>query len=102
LAQQFVTWLVCQFCGRVAAKDDAPFWLNEPHKDSRDYNVVRCPQHWSEWALRNTRKGRTNEMRERMAEALAQPAPVMPPHLEPFPTQEREMRHGQQAPTAQT
>ena len=85
---QLVTQLVCQVCGRVTQRDsrDAKHWLNEPHRSAYWVNVVRCPQHWSEWALRHTQKGRTKDMRARMKIALAQPAPVIPPLLSPFPT----------------
>lgn len=88
--QQFKTWLVCQFCGRTAPADDAPYWLNQPHRDRWDIRVIRCPQHWSEWALRHTRDGRTGENRKAMAEALSQPVPAFPAHASPFPTRERD------------
>lgn len=86
--QQFETWLVCQFCGAVVPRDDAPHWLDQPHR-FLDVRVVRCPQHWSEWALRHTVEGRTKRNRAAMREALAQPAPIAPPSLSPFPTRER-------------
>lgn len=83
---QLVTQLVCQYCGRTTRRDQAKFWLDEPHRLDPMVHVVRCPQHWSEWALRNTKAGRTNAMRERMREALQQPAPTFPAYLDPFPT----------------
>lgn len=89
-AKQFKTWVVCQVCGRTAPADEAPHWLNQPHRERWDIRIVRCPQHWSEWALRHTREGRTNANRAAMAEALAQPAPVFPPYASPFPLRERD------------
>lgn len=88
---QFHTWLVCQFCGRAAPRDDAMGWLDQPHRDRFDVRVVRCPEHWSEWSLRHTREGRTKNNRKRMFEALAMPVPAMPPHVEPFPIMEQEV-----------
>lgn len=82
---QLVAQLVCQFCGRVTLKTNAAHWLDEPSRTDIMVHIVRCPQHWSEWALRNTRVGRTKEMRARMAEALSQPAPSFPAWLDPFP-----------------
>ena len=90
MAEQFRTWLVCQLCGRATSLDASEHWLNQPHRDRWDVRVVRCPQHWSEWALRHTREGRTKENREAMAEALFQPVPVIPPHVSPFPIRERD------------
>lgn len=90
--EQFRTWLVCQFCGRAAPRLAVDHWLDEDHRTRPGLRVVRCPQHWSEWALRHTKVGRTSEMRARMAEALKQPAPLIPVHLEPFPTMERKMK----------
>ena len=87
---QLVTQIVCQVCGRTTqAKAADEHWLNEPHRFVSGIRVVRCPQHWSEWALRNTKAGRTKEMRERARAAAAQPAPAFPPHLDPFPTTNR-------------
>lgn len=82
---QFYTQLVCQFCGRTTHRDDAEHWLNEPHRFNPELSVVRCPEHWSEWALRHTKAGRTTQMRERMRVALAQPKPPIPAWLDPFP-----------------
>lgn len=82
---QLVTQLVCQFCGRTTMRAGAKFWLNEPHRFDDSVYVVRCPEHWSEWALRHTKAGRTEEMRARMREALSQPSPSIPPWLDPFP-----------------
>ena len=88
--EQFKTWLVCQVCGRVTTPEDSDFWLNQPHRSRWDIRVVRCPEHWSEWALRHTREGRTNDNRKRMQEALAQPAPTIPVHASPFPLRDRD------------
>lgn len=88
--KQFRSWLVCQVCGRVTTPEDSEHWLNQPHRERWDVRVIRCPQHWSEWALRHTREGRSNANREAMREALAQPEPVIPPNVGPFPVAERD------------
>lgn len=75
--------LICQVCGRTGTPGEA-HWLNQPHKDILGLNVQRCPQHWTDWALRNTRDGRTNENRAAMREALAQPVPTVHPYVEPY------------------
>lgn len=90
MTQQFRTWLVCQVCGRTTATDDAQHWLNQPHRTRWDVWVVRCPEHWSEWALRHTEEGRTKANRAAMTKALQQPVPPIPPHVSPFPTVERD------------
>jgi hypothetical protein len=90
MPDQFSTWLVCQFCGRTSPADDAEHWLNQPHRERWDVRVVRCPEHWSEWALRHTREGRTKDNRARMKEALSQPPPPIPPSASPFPVLERD------------
>ena len=87
---QFQTWLVCQFCGRATPRASSEGWLNQPHRDRLDVRVIRCPEHWSEWALRQTREGRTKNNRTRMAEALAMPVPPIPPSASPFPITEQE------------
>ena len=87
---QFQTWRVCQLCGRSTSSDQTEHWLISPHKYDRNVTVVRCPQHWSEWALRHCRDGRTRVMRDRMREALSLPAPPIPAFLSPFPTKEKE------------
>jgi NAD-dependent dihydropyrimidine dehydrogenase PreA subunit len=91
VTQQLITQLVCQVCGRACPRGSAgsEHWLDEPHRTEFYLNVVRCPMHWSEWALRNTKAGRTKAMRERMAVALAQPVPAIPAWLDPFPTTNR-------------
>lgn len=85
---QMRTMLVCQVCGRTSPRP-ASHWLDEPHRSYPGVHVVRCPQHWSEWALRHTKAGRTKVMRGLMQDALSQPEPAMPPWLDPFPTTER-------------
>ena len=52
--------------------------------------TTEATQHWSEWALRNTREGRTNDNRARMQEALQQPVPMIPVSASPFPVRERD------------
>lgn len=91
MVKQLTTQLVCQVCGRTCPRETASeFWLNEPHRFDFWLNVVRCPRHWSEWALRHTKAGRTTEMRRRMAEALSQPEPAIPAWLDPFPINNKE------------
>lgn len=84
------TLRVCQFCGRVTTREQIEGWLVSPHKSDLNITVVRCPQHWSEWALRHCRDGRTRVMRDRMKEALAMPVPAIPSSLSPFPIREKE------------
>lgn len=91
MRSQFQTWRVCMICGMATSRDDAEGWLVSPHKKDMNVTIVRCPQHWSEWALRNCKAGRTRVMRDRMKEALAMPAPTIPPALQPFPTREKEV-----------
>ena len=63
-AYQYQHWLVCQKCGRCVPRGTDE-WLDEPWKKNPEYRVVRCPIHWSEWALRNS-VGRSNWHREQM------------------------------------
>ena len=90
MTKQFKGWLVCQFCGRTVAAADSKHWLNQPHRDRWDVRVVRCPEHWSEWALRHTREGRTKANRAAMALALSQPVPGLPVAVQPFPITDRD------------
>ena len=87
---QFKTWCVCQFCGRATPSTAVVGWLVSPHRIHADVTVVRCPQHWSEWAMRQCQGGRTKEMRQQAMEAALMPVPVIPASLSPFPTTERE------------
>lgn len=78
--------LVCQRCGRTAlAGTSSPHWLQELHRDLDGTMVIRCPQHWSDWALRNTVCGRTKVMRMRMSDARQQPESQFPAWLDPYP-----------------
>lgn len=63
--QQLQNWSVCQICGSVAERGTDE-WLDSPHRSHVGIRVVRCPRHWSEWALRNCEAGRTNENRNRL------------------------------------
>lgn len=90
MTHQLQHWLVCQFCGAAAPKG-SDGWLDQPRRGAWDgTRIRRCPQHWSEWALRQTREGRTKQNRERMQRALAMPVPLIPPHLSPFPMEDKE------------
>ena len=73
----------CQRCGRSALPRE-PHWLNQPHREIIGLRVQRCPEHWTEWSIRNTRDGRTNDNRAAMAEALSQPVSIIHPYLEPW------------------
>lgn len=90
MVRQFKTWLTCQICGRVVGIQDSDHWLNQPHRTKRKINVVRCPEHWSEWALRNTKDGRTNANREAMKAAKLLPPAMLPPYASPYPTREQD------------
>lgn len=87
---QYKSWLVCQFCGRATPVADSEGWLNQPHRGRWDVRVVRCPQHISEWALRNTREGRTNANRELARRGREMEVPPIPVYLSPFPTRDKE------------
>lgn len=63
---QYQHWSVCQVCGRCVERGTDDDWLDSPWKKDPAYRVVRCPKHWSEWALRNSEAGRTNENRLRL------------------------------------
>ena len=78
--------ICCQVCGRSGLKGEK-YWLDQPHREIFGFRVQRCPQHWTDWALRNTREGRTNDNRAMMAEALAQPVVNIHPYVEPWITQ---------------
>lgn len=84
-SSQYADRIVCQVCGRSALLG-TPHWLNQPHRDFWDIQVQRCPRHWTDWALRNTREGRTNNNRALMAEALQQPVSEAHPYIEPWAT----------------
>lgn len=85
MAGQLRSVMVCQICGRSAPVGEK-HWLDAPHRTIKDVRVVRCPQHWSEWALRNCVAGRTKVMRERARKAKEQPVPTTPVHLAPIPS----------------
>jgi hypothetical protein len=63
---QYQHWSVCQVCGRIVARDSDPDWLDSPSLDHPGYRVIRCPKHWSEWALRKCEAGRTGENRRKL------------------------------------
>jgi hypothetical protein len=60
---------VCQYCGRAAIieQEVVDTWLISPRRGDNPLGqlIVRCPNHISEWAMRNSTAGRTNRMRER-------------------------------------
>lgn len=64
--EQSQDWSVCQICGRVSRRHSDPDWLDASYRKDPTLRVVRCPKHWSEWALRNCVRGRTNYMRHKL------------------------------------
>jgi len=64
---------VCQArrCGRL----DTPrkfvrrWWLIAPNKNNPNNLVIRCPEHYTEWALQQTVYGRLTALREHAREA---------------------------------
>lgn len=93
---QFQTWSVCQICGRFTRRGH-PDWIDayladengEP--DGSGLRVVRCPQHWSVWALRISTMGRW-KYHVRRIEQLREQYKDLPPvsMLDPFPLAEAE------------
>ena len=90
MTDQFKDFLVCQTCGRSTIREKHEHWLYEPSRFDLNVFITRCPQHWSEWALRNTTKGRTQDMRVAALLAREQPVPIMPVSLDPFPSRDRD------------
>lgn len=87
--RQLEHWSVCQKCGRVARRGTI-HWLDLPDIGGGGYRVVRCPMHWTEWAIRNTALRRTDDGRRRMklAKRYAELHPELfqgNPLFEPFP-----------------
>lgn len=93
--EQLQHWSVCQICGRCAPRGtdgwiDAPRRVRGPHYGkvfrgkTEPLRVVRCPEHWSEWALRIS-IGRTNANRLRMQEVRQWEKPTSHPAIDPFP-----------------
>lgn len=62
---QYEHWNVCQRCGRIAPRHTED-WLEGPWVKDERYRVVRCPKHWSEWALRMSGNGRSFDQRLRV------------------------------------
>lgn len=84
---QMQEWRVCQVCGRlIAASRATDDWLVQPHRENPRLTVVRCPEHWSEWALRQTANGRTVVMLAKMQALRDNPPTLSPVALfAPFP-----------------
>ena len=81
---QFKNFSVCQICGRWTKRGD-PEWIDAPRRDGTGRRVVRCPLHWSEWALRWS-IGRTTENRRKMRELAEKYKGLSDPEwYEPFP-----------------
>ena len=60
---------ICQKCGLAVADsgDVQRTWLIGRHRRIGGLLVIRCPQHITEWSLRQTVSGRTKEQRARAA-----------------------------------
>lgn len=84
-AQQMKVWAVCQLCGEATLRRKAKGWLISPYRKELTIDIIRCPRHISEWALRQCIAGRTKEMRKMMAEGRKQPAPPIKPINSPMP-----------------
>ena len=99
---------VCQKCGRFCIKgsNEAPEWLVHPHHADADLLVIRCPQHITEWSLRQAGIPRTTKVRRWRAltrakdAALRDTTPQPTWHPFPFPQEAMEAKNG--IPTRQT
>ena len=61
---------ICQKCG-LAVADSGEVqrtWLIGRHREIKHLLVIRCPQHITEWSMRQTVTGRTREARAKAAE----------------------------------
>lgn len=82
---------MCQVCGRVISAKRAlkreNDWFVAPMRDDPSFTIIRCPDHWSAWALRISVVGRKQPWLDRMAEVERnrQNRPWVDPRLEPFP-----------------
>lgn len=84
-----VNWCCCQICGRVisTAEAEADGWLVGEDKRRPGRRVIRCYEHWSEWAMRNS-VGRTKGNRLKMKEGRERESE--PVFLNaPFPLEDR-------------
>lgn len=87
---QLRNYRVCQICTRVVPSGAATDWLVSPLRSNPDILVVRCPAHWSEWSLRISEAGRTNDNRQRMRDLADREASVHRfTYARPFPTSDR-------------
>jgi len=59
MGQQLQKWSVCQICGKVIPRGTGEDWIDSDSLQYPDVRIVRCPQHWSERALRKSSMGRT-------------------------------------------
>lgn len=78
--------LCCQFCGRVVVATREVFqdWFVDYSRQNPNQMVIRCPQHISEWAMRQSRSGRTRANREKALRGRMRAAPALS-GLEPIP-----------------
>lgn len=88
---QLKDWACCQACGLTVHRSQATpedGWLVSPHRRygaKYGIDIVRCPRHISEWALRESVAGRTKFWRQKMEEGKKLPPPAVPPELSPMP-----------------
>jgi hypothetical protein len=78
--------LVCQKCGR-ATIDNAETrkeWLVDFSRNSDSHLIVRCPEHITEWAMRQTWQGRTTSNRQKAAQGRSKTF-LGRPGMEPVP-----------------
>lgn len=87
---QYQNWSVCQICGRIVKRGTDDDWLDEPWMYDPDFRVVRCPKHWSQWALRNTTIGRRRDLQEKIHRLRREYAdwPDIPPFIPPYPIED--------------
>lgn len=88
MSVQLKNWAVCQICGLTVSRTQATpddGWLVSPYRWDADLDIIRCPRHISEWALRESEAGRTKFWRQKMAEGKETEEPPIPPWLTPIP-----------------
>ena len=79
---------VCQ--ARMCRRIDTPrffvhkWWLIAPRRDNPNYLVIRCPEHYTSWALRQTIYGRLEALEKHAARARKLKLPPVT-GLEPIP-----------------
>jgi hypothetical protein len=96
--RQFENWSVCQICGRCRARGTVG-WLDAPYRFRGQHHgpnfngskhewlrIVRCPQHWSVWALRHSiGRSKRNMLLMKAVKEWAATQHWCNPYIEPFP-----------------